>query len=89
MRSTITRKLTTSIIHADIIDISSGKPVLKHLPPLAVCGKINEDKALKELKKQHGKKSAIKVTRIDEATHQYTCTVDDFIKIAKKHENQD
>lgn len=83
MRATIERSFVESTIHGYSIETKDGKPTIKELEPLKVFGKITKEKALKELKKVHGKDAPVSVGTIDTAETKYVISVEDFVKYAK------
>lgn len=86
MRKTIVRTMSTSTIHAYMLEIVDGKPVAKDLEPLTVMGCAKEKDALKVLKDKYGKDNAITVGKIEVTENTYEISVDDFVKYAKKVE---
>ncbi len=84
MRNTITRTITESTINAVMIAIDNGQPIVRTLDPITVNGKINADKALKAVRKVHGKTAPVSVVSIDEKEVLYEISVDDFMKYAKR-----
>jgi len=86
MRNTITRTITESTINAVMIAIDNGQPVVRTLDPITVNGKINDEKALKVVRKIHGKTAPVSIVSIDEKEVVYEISVDDFMKHAHRVE---
>ena len=85
MRSTITRTMATSEIHAFRLVMKEGKPEVETLPVLTLGGKVSVESAEKELRKIYGK-TAITVKEIKVKEDLYEISVEDFLKYAKKVE---
>ena len=86
MRSTITRTMATSEIHAFRLVMKEGKPEVETLPVLTLGGKVSVESAEKELRKIYGKTAAITVKEIKVKEDLYEISVEDFLKYAKKVE---
>ena len=83
MRKTIVRKIVQSTIKSIKIDLVDDKPITTYLPDEVVNGKISMEKAVKHLKKIHGKQSNIYIQSVTVDENTYEISVDDFIKNAK------
>lgn len=86
MRSTITRTMATSEIHAFRLVMKEGVPEVETLPVLTIGGKVSREAAEKELRKQYGKTAAVTVKDIVVKEDLYEIAVEDFLKYAKKVE---
>lgn len=84
MRNTITRTMSTSVIHGCMLVMNEGKSEVKTLDPVTIGGKATVKDAEKALKKIHGKDAPITVTNIEVNEDVYEISVEDFMKYAKK-----
>lgn len=84
MRKTIVRTITATTIESAVVTFKNGKPEVTPNNPLTVNGVVDEDKALKAVCKEYGKKS--QVTAITSVDDMYEISVEDFMKHAKKVE---
>lgn len=88
MRKHITRTLTRSVVPAYTVKIVDGKPEIETLEPVTVWGVPTEKKALKAVKDAHGDINGIAVGEIQSTEETYRVTIDDFVTIAERVENQ-
>lgn len=81
---TITRTVESSIIYSSRIHVTDGQVTLEELEPLTVTHeKVNEEKALKIVKKFYGKKDAYAITKIVYEEVKYSMNLLDFIANAE------
>lgn len=86
MRQKIVRTMTTTTISACKTDMVNGSPVVTNLDPVSALGNLNYEKAMKALRKIHGKTTALTIIKLETATAKYEISVDDFFKHATKIE---
>ena len=88
MADLVTRTfLTTKITFNEII--SNGKEVhLDEGKELIVKGKVNNDQALKLVKREYGKNKMFVIGNLDYIEELYACPVNDFLSISKKIERK-
>lgn len=84
MRSNITRTITESTIKACKIGFENGNPVAIDLDPIKVYGEVDEAKAVKMVKKMHGKEEAVHIREIVTEDVFYEISLDDFIAHATR-----
>ena len=81
---TITRTVESSIIYSSRIHVTNGQVTLEELQPLTVnYEKVNEENALKVVKKFYGKKYAYAITKILYDEVKYSMNLTDFIANAE------
>ena len=86
MRKTLVRTISTSTISAFKLSMVDGQPTIENLEPVTVLGKVNPEQALKALKAEYGKNSAVQVGKIEVNEDTYEISVEDFVKYATKLE---
>lgn len=84
MRANITRTLTETTIKACKIGFEKGNPVAIDLDPIKVYGEVDEAKAVKMVKKVHGKEAAVHIREIITEDVVYEISLDDFIAHATR-----
>jgi hypothetical protein len=85
MRKTIVRTIVATTINSANVSISrDGILQATENDPIVMNGIINEEKALKEVRKAYG--DSAQVTSIKSVNDVYEISVEDFIKYAKKVE---
>lgn len=84
MRKTIVRTITATTIESANVKFEKGAPVVVANAPITVNGNIEEDKALKVVRKAYGESA--QVTAITQVDDVYEISVENFMKHAKKVE---
>ena len=84
MRTTIQRKLIETTIHGVSFKLKDGQPFMTTLEPVVVYGNVDNETALRELKRVYGKHEAIEIKSIVSEEQNFEITVQDFIKHAKR-----
>lgn len=80
MRKTITRTIPTTTIYSGIVKMVNGVPTVTMNDPITANGEIDENKALKLVRKAYDQKSI--VTEVVVAENLYEISVEDFLKYA-------
>lgn len=88
MRKTITRTMATSKIHACMLVMVDGVPIVEQLEPITVMGKATEKEGLKAIKDKYGKDCPATISKIEVEEDTYEISVEDFLKYAKKVEKK-
>ena len=81
-RTFISTKITFNVIETDNASVWLGEP-----QTLVVTGKVDEETALKAVKKSQGKNKMYIINNLEYLEEMYACSVSDFISISKKVEN--
>lgn len=84
MRANITRTITETTIKAFKIGFENGNPVAIDLDPIMVYGEVDEAKAVKMVKKVHGKEASVHIREIITEDVVYEISRDDFIAHATR-----
>lgn len=74
----VTRTFTDSIISAAEVVVENGEVITKDLEPLKVTGKIDNTKALKEVRKMYGKDNQYAILDIAYEDVTYGMDVEEF-----------
>lgn len=82
MRKTIVRTITATTIYSANVTFEKGAPVVKENAPLTINGVVNDENALKAVRKEFG--AMAQVTNKEEVNDVYEISVSDFIKYATK-----
>ena len=81
---TLIKTVESSIIYSSRIHVTDGQVTLEELQPLTVnYEKVNEEKALKVVKKFYGKKDTYAITKIVYDKVKYSMNLTDFIANAE------
>ena len=88
VRKTITRTLVTTTIRAVALNVVDGSPVVENLEPVTVVGKPNTNEAIKAVREVYGKEKNVSIMGMDSESAVYEISVSDFLKLAKRTENQ-
>jgi len=84
MGKMIRRTLSDSIIHASKVDYKNGKVVTEDLPAFTVINTlVTDDKALKLVQNQYGKKAQYVIKDIEIIERCYEISVEDFVANAQ------
>lgn len=80
-RTFISTKITFNVIETDNASVWLGEP-----QTIVVTGKVDEEAALKAVKKSQGKNRMYIINNLEYLEEMYACSVTDFISISKKVE---
>lgn len=80
-RTFISTKITFNVIETDNSSVWLGEP-----QTIVVTGKVDEEAALKAVKKSQGKNRMYIINNLEYLEEMYACSVIDFISISKKVE---
>lgn len=80
-RTFISTRITFNVIETDNSSVWLGEP-----QTIVVTGKVDEEAALKAVKKSQGKNRMYIINNLEYLEEMYACSVTDFISISKKVE---
>lgn len=83
MRKTFTRTVEVSTIKACKTVVEYDKPVIVHLDPITVTGRVSNIEAVKALKKAYGADGNYTVLSIESVKNIYEMDVEEFFKHAR------
>lgn len=89
MADLVTRTFLTTKITFSEINTNGKEVYLDESKELFAKGKVNEEQALKLVKRKYGKNKMFVITNLDYIEELYACSVDDFLSISKKIERKD
>lgn len=80
----ITRTISTTTITAKKVEVVNGKVVTQEVNPVIVTGeKVDNEKALKLVRKEYGRDAHYIVTSVKEEENVYSIDLDMFVANAK------
>lgn len=82
MRKFMTKEVQFTLVKSAKMELVAGMPKAIPLNDLTVMGKINQDKALKEVQELHG--SMAMVYKVEHFTKTYKMSVEEFVQLAEE-----
>lgn len=80
----VTRTIETHTINSEIVTMENGKIVTNKLEPISISNvTMNNDKALKLIRKKYGKNSNYVITGIDTEKVTYGLSFEKFMELAE------
>jgi hypothetical protein len=81
-RKTMVRTITATTINSSNVKFEKNAPVVTANEPITITGIVDEDKALKAVRKAYGQTAQVaSIVQVDDV---YEMSVADFMKYAKK-----
>lgn len=87
MKKTMTKEVTTTSIKLGRVKLVDGMPIVEPLNDELMLGNVSLEKAQKAMRKQHG--DDVTVFGVEANTQKYKMSVEDFIRIAKRVEENE
>ena len=82
MRKFMTKEVQFTLVKSAKMELVAGMPKAMPLPDLTLMGKVNQEKALKEIQEKHGNMAM--VYKVEHFTKVYKMSVEEFVQLAEE-----